>query len=836
MSTQDPSDYKTGNAVPSNTAKDLNDNAKVFDAISNAQIPSVKSRLGVDIKTIWQQGQEFDRNVENWNNTFQAQFTYKYIKSFTEANAAGEKITDATRLNAYSVGTAPDIEWYGLIQSTIIPVDGLDIPSSPDDNWTPVDAVKLTQMRKDSASQLGLVYDSDYFSGIIIPDNAMTNKLAYWHNGQFYSVGTDTGFTSNDFDADFSSGKFVDKRIFDEYKTFKTEKSLIARSLEMRFYDVLSVKDWCKGSGVDDDTSGLIAMMTEAQAQSSVVIATHPWRGAIDFGVGSYIVSDTIPVPRGVLIYGLNAKTTQLCSITYTGTENKPIFDLYGFQQPNGKRVADQTIRGIHFKSENGHAIRCLKSDYPGEAVSYGSIQIQDCHFLNINGDYAIFADYIELVRGNTFDYCQVGHIHAQTICMMDGNEVFRGVGGSILLDSDLDTTTSIVFGSVFGVNNWKENGTASGASDSAITYQGSRKFEAITLTGGEFYGTVTGGLIGVRGNAPVGILNISGSTVNALKSSFIIDGDVDNLSITANAIANTTGTGTSFPNVIYSGKSTTCIISNNSFANTSNDDDIKVTNGSDNTFIIDNATEKVSVPAVCNYRLSRADRFEEKNSREKRVILPSSEPSNAGITYYQNNGKVIARIHPEGTGGSTTWNNNPAVWFVNKNVTNNRSINAGGTVNASGADYAEYMTKSINCGQINAGDIVGINLDGQITDIFDEAIKFAVKSTNPSLVGGDDWFNDQLPEEASEKEIAMFEYRMEHARHWVDRIAFCGQVPVNAVANVGQYMVPVKIGDGKIGCIAIDEEKMTLNQYVKSIGQVIKINSKNQPVIIVKM
>jgi hypothetical protein len=146
MSTQDPSIYKTGNSVPSNAAQDVNDNAEVFDVFSNSQIPFVKSRLGADIKTIWQHGQDFDQNVENWNNTFEAQFTYKYIKSFEDANNAGEKITDATRLNAYSVGTEPNLVWYGLIQSTTIPSGGLDIPAEPNDNWVKLDYVNKTYL------------------------------------------------------------------------------------------------------------------------------------------------------------------------------------------------------------------------------------------------------------------------------------------------------------------------------------------------------------------------------------------------------------------------------------------------------------------------------------------------------------------------------------------------------------------------------------------------------------------------------------------------------------------------------------------------------------------
>ena len=69
--------------------------------------------------------------------------------------------------------------------------------------------VNVTQMRIASASQIGYVYDRDYTIGMAIANGGMTAKSAYWHNGQFYSVGTDTGFTSNDFDADLAAGRFI---------------------------------------------------------------------------------------------------------------------------------------------------------------------------------------------------------------------------------------------------------------------------------------------------------------------------------------------------------------------------------------------------------------------------------------------------------------------------------------------------------------------------------------------------------------------------------------------------------------------------------------------------
>ncbi|WP_230781573.1 hypothetical protein [Sphingomonas sp. Leaf37] len=73
------------------------------------------------------------------------------------------------------------------------------------------------------------------------------------------------------------------------------------------------------------------------------------------------------------------------------------------------------------------------------------------------------------------------------------------------------------------------------------------------------------------------------------------------------------------------------------------------------------------------------------------------------------------------------------------------RSINAGGTINASGADYAEYMLKSNGCGHIAKGDVCGVDADGRLTKSWAAAKSFVVKSTDPAYVGGDSWA-DHLP------------------------------------------------------------------------------------------
>ena len=76
----------------------------------------------------------------------------------------------------------------------------------------------------------------------------------------------------------------------------------------------------------------------------------------------------------------------------------------------------------------------------------------------------------------------------------------------------------------------------------------------------------------------------------------------------------------------------------------------------------------------------------------------------------------------------------------VNSDGVTGRSINSKGTINASGADYAEYVRKSLACGTIMKGDVCGIDSNGELTRTWADARRYVVKSTDPNLVGGDSW------------------------------------------------------------------------------------------------
>lgn len=260
---------------------------------------------------------------------------------------------------------------------------------------------------------------------------------------------------------------------------------------------------------------------------------------------------------------------------------------------------------------------------------------------------------------------------------------------------------------------------------------------------------------------------------------------------------------------------------------------------------------------------------------------------------------------------GGANYNGAAAALWAGYNTSTGRSINAGGTINANGADYAEYMTKRADCGVLDKGQIAGVDADGLLTDVFANAVSFLIKSTDPSLVGGDIWGNeaslgmkrpdepvfiapeyagadhpgqapvppvDPTEEEAEQyyqatvdyeraksnydqdqaayaarvsvakeifdtatyptyqKAMATFEAALETARQRVDRMAYCGQVPVNVTgAKPGQYIVPIQDGTG-IGGQLVDEDTITFAQYRRAVGVVQNILADGRANVRVKV
>ena len=222
------------------------------------------------------------------------------------------------------------------------------------------------------------------------------------------------------------------------------------------------------------------------------------------------------------------------------------------------------------------------------------------------------------------------------------------------------------------------------------------------------------------------------------------------------------------------------------------------------------------------------------------------------GWTVYNGQGTQVVLVNHVSNGDVQGWNAAAAIMNIGRANTTARSVSAGGTINASGADYAEYMTKT-NDFAIKKGDMVGVNAQGLLTTVFADSVSFMVKSTDPSYVGGDTWGSEDVlgmkrPESTPQKEgesdedyakrqqdLALFNANLEEARARVDRIAFAGQVPVNVLgATPGQYIVPVANEDGSISGQAVS--KPTIEQYMAAVGKVIKILPDGRAQIIVKV
>jgi len=93
----------------------------------------------------------------------------------------------------------------------------------------------------------------------------------------------------------------------------------------------------------------------------------------------------------------------------------------------------------------------------------------------------------------------------------------------------------------------------------------------------------------------------------------------------------------------------------------------------------------------------------------------------------------------------STAWNAAVAVMEIGKYSSTSRSIDAAGSINASGADYAEYFLQS-SPGNLSAGDIVCLNDLGKVEKCSGNGTLIGVYSSDPSFVGGDKFYDQNNP------------------------------------------------------------------------------------------
>ena len=196
-------------------------------------------------------------------------------------------------------------------------------------------------------------------------------------------------------------------------------------------------------------------------------------------------------------------------------------------------------------------------------------------------------------------------------------------------------------------------------------------------------------------------------------------------------------------------------------------------------------------------------------------------------------------------TGASTSAG--VAVLYVGHDTSTSRSINATGTVNASGADYAEWMqiADSSNKSDMQKGSVVGIDNNGKVTTKFNEAHSFVIISTDPSFIGGDTHFSDvptveedkTLPDkerlEKYKTDIKSQKKIRDKVLEKLTVIAFSGITPVVGLTdwNVGDYVVPIN-NKNKIDILAVTNP--SFEQYKVAVGKVWMVNN-GIPVIHIK-
>ncbi|MES2965528.1 MAG: hypothetical protein V4760_16730, partial [Bdellovibrionota bacterium] len=148
------------------------------------------------------------------------------------------------------------------------------------------------------------------------------------------------------------------------------------------------------------------------------------------------------------------------------------------------------------------------------------------------------------------------------------------------------------------------------------------------------------------------------------------------------------------------------------------------------------------------------------------------------------NNGTSFFKVLNPAGGATNSWNAANAVMYVGRDTGTSRSINAAGSINATGADFAEWVPWTSASPKPEAGSLIKYKKTWVVVSSKETA----------AFIGNDtqDEANSIL-------------------------IAFVGQVPVKVKGPVkeGDLIIPMKDGYG----IAVDADEATFAQYKKAVG-----------------
>lgn len=453
---------------------DLKKNAKHIGEVSTSRTDGSPTGAEIDTSTNEVTGQvrdtlagkfkKMDAQIDVALNNFSNSLTFNRVGSF--ADHVGDQLTTATRMNSYSTGTGATLEWWALIDDAVLPTT---VPAGPGSNWALISAVTVNMMRTDSASQLSLVYFADYEVGMTIPDDAMRDKLAIWHNGQFYRVGTDAGFTSNDFAVDLLADRFVSAELATKTDLAKkTNVGAIAyvdafienKSLSAAL--TLAIDSLSIFGGIVDATN--LDMNTEYLITGTITVNKPVVFNFPSVGYGDDTARDTFSVKKtgdfNAFVFTVNSAFSELNRVRVHGQYN-PTHTADGVIVDSSRWTCDR----LNLDGHGGSGLKIIrnnagivnrfggaKNNKHGLEIS-GSASAGDANGMSIfgldvkaNNGYglSIVNSFGNMIYGLTTQYNKLGGQYIDG----DNNKIF-----GCYSEGNKDTTSGVGYGVVFGAN-----------------------------------------------------------------------------------------------------------------------------------------------------------------------------------------------------------------------------------------------------------------------------------------------------------------------------------------------------------------------------------------------
>lgn len=149
------------------------------------------------------------------------------------------------------------------------------------------------------------------------------------------------------------------------------------------------------------------------------------------------------------------------------------------------------------------------------------------------------------------------------------------------------------------------------------------------------------------------------------------------------------------------------------------------------------------------------------------------------------------------------------------------------------GSDYAEYMLKANPLSDFDPGSVVGVDSCGYLTTSFKDSVQYGIKTSSPCIVGGDEWSAALGSRESYPEGELQWDTDYACARSTVDRIAYCGRLPVEVYGSLpGDYIVPMDGGSDTIIGVTVKADTITFQQFKTAIGRVMSVAEDGRAIV----